>query len=136
MGKFEKIYHRNKLVAILVRKNTPVNILRFFTLESRPLQVGIHHKRAGSVVELHYHRLESEIVIKEIHEVFFVEEGKIKITLATKRGKVIARKFLGPQDSMLVMDIAHKVDFLKPSKLFEIKQGPYTKQTKVYITQK
>jgi oxalate decarboxylase/phosphoglucose isomerase-like protein (cupin superfamily) len=136
MGAIEKIYHRQKLVAIVMRKNTPVNVLRFFTSENQPLQVGIHHKEAGSEVGLHYHKLKGKITISEIHEVFFVQKGKIKVTLATKRGKIIASKFLGVNDGILVMDIAHKVDFLRSSRVFEVKQGPYTKQSKVYINLK
>ncbi len=133
MKDIEKVFLGQKLVAIVIRKKVKVDILSFFTTPASPLQVGIHNKTIKTLGRLHFHKLKSKITISQIYEFFFVQEGKIKIAITTKKSKLISTKFLGTGDAILLMGIAHKVDFLRPSRVLEVKQGPYNKeQTKIY----
>ena len=121
----ERIYQKDKLIAIVFRKNLKVKELEFFTDESSPFQVGAHNRKKGAKLKPHVHHIEKPLTIDVIQEWLFVTKGKIKVTLYDKNGGVINKKSLKDGDSILLMEGGHGVDFLEDSKIFEIKQGPF-----------
>ena len=122
----EKIYKGKVLAAIVVRNSVKPKGTTFFTSEFAPLQVGLQNKEKSERVSLHYHKLgEGNLNIKEAHEVLFVKTGRIRLTLTTKSGNLIAKKILKKGDLVVIGDTAHEIAYLENSMVLEIKQGPH-----------
>ncbi len=121
----EKVFSKDKLVAVIYRSNIPVKGVKFLTGDGNPLQVGIHQREKGVRLSPHIHKLDNPITINSIQEILYVVEGKIKVTLYNDKGIVLKTKLLGRGDSILFVSGGHGVDFLESSRIFEVKQGPY-----------
>lgn len=134
----ERIIIKGKMVAIVFRKHLAVDGIQFFTEDYNPFQIGVHERKKGVALTPHVHRLENPLTITVIQELLFVQSGKIRVTLYTKDGTVIEQKILKTGDSILLMEEGHGVEFLRDSRLFEIKQGPYpgTTHAKLYLKEK
>lgn len=129
------IKYQGKTVAQVIRADHQVNNLQFFTPNANPLQVGIHQKKAKIKVAPHVHTAQ-QININEVHEVFYVIQGKVRLTMyAHQTGQKIRSVILKTGDSAVHMGEGHGLDFLEETRLFEVKQGPYLGVTtsKVYL---
>lgn len=128
------IEHLGELVATVVRANHEVNNLEFVTGELNPLQVGFHNKQAGIVLTPHIH-ISNTKVIDKVQEVLYIIEGKVKATFYTIDGDVIDSVILKTGDTLVQISMGHGFEILEPSKIFEVKQGPYpgTQHAKIYF---
>lgn len=135
MKGLEKVLFEGKLVALIYRKNIAVDGVKFLTEESNSFQIGLHNQQKGIKLSPHMHKISEPIIVKEIQELLFVLSGKIRVTLYNSKGGGIAKKTLTDGDSILLLSQGHGVDFLKTSKIFEVKQGPYpgTANAKLYF---
>ena len=131
----ETIRHEGKTIAIVFRDNLAVNGIRFFTDQNNPFQVGAHRRPKGTVITPHLHAMEKPLTITSIQEILFIKKGKVRLTMYTGQGVGIARKILTTGDSVLLMDLAHGVELMEDSEIFEVKQGPYpgSKNAKIYL---
>lgn len=121
----EEVLIKDKLVAVIYRKNIPVEGVKFLTRDENSFQVGIHNRKKGVNLSPHIHRIDKPVVIDSIQEILYVVEGRIRVTLYSDKGKVIKRKTLTSGDSILFISGGHGVNFLENSRIFEVKQGPY-----------
>lgn len=135
MKGIEDIFSGKNLIAKIFRKNIQLSGVQFFTDSTNPLQIGIHERLKGVSLSPHIHRLTSTLKINTIQEILFVQRGKIKMTFYTNIGKYINQSILNKGDSVLLIDGGHGVEFLKDSRVFEVKQGPYpgSQNAKIYI---
>lgn len=135
MKGLETISHSGKVLALIFRKNIKVNDLQFFTDDESPLQVGFHNRKKGIKLTPHVHEMKKPSTIKSIQEVLYIEKGKIRLTLYTPKGNVVAIKILAKGDSVLLISGGHGVDFLQKTRIFQVKQGPYsnTVHAKLYL---
>lgn len=131
----EEIRNGKKLLAIVFRKNITVDGVKFLTDEQNPFQIGVHQRKKGVSLNAHIHKITKPLKIKTIQEVLYIQRGKILVTLYTKSGKVIVKKQLLENDSILLLDVGHGVEFLEDSRIFQVKQGPYlgTVHAKIYL---
>lgn len=128
----EVIQSKNKVIAIVVRKSTRVKGVKFFTPGDYPFQVGFHNRDKNTYLKPHIHPVHN-FYIKSSQEVLYVLEGKIKVDLYSNKKKFISFKILKSGDSILLVSGGHGVKFLKKSKVFEVKQGPYVGDDKAKI---
>jgi len=130
----EIIKDKNKVIAIIIRKNIKVNGIQFFSPKNYPFQVGFHNREKGILLKPHLHPLHN-FFIKSSQEVLFVLTGKIRIDFYNNRKNFLKFKILGSDDSVLLVSGGHGVKFLQKSKIFEVKQGPYRgkKAAKIFI---
>lgn len=132
---FFPIIYKNKTIAVVIRSNHPVDNLQFFTKDEDLLQVGIHNKKAHTLVKPHVHKSNPQ-VIKEIYEVFYVVKGALKLTMYSKKtGRKIKSVILRQGDSAIHMGEGHGIEFIEDTVLFEVKQGPFlgVQTSKTYI---
>ncbi len=134
---FFHINHLGKLVATVLRADHPIENLQFITDEQQPLQIGVHNKPAGIKLKPHIH-LSNTKVINEIQEVLYIVSGRVRCTLKTIDGEVIDTVELATGDSIFLASMGHGFEFLEPTKIFEVKQGPYpgTEHAKIYFEDK
>lgn len=121
----EGVFKGKKLVAIVFHKNLQVKDIEFFTDNDNPLQIGAHNRKKGTKLTPHVHIINAPITVNSVQEWLLVQKGQILVVMYTEKGKVIDKKTLSTGDSILLMEGGHGVEFLKNSRIFEIKQGPY-----------
>lgn len=131
----EKVIYEHKTIAIIFRRFIVVKKLNFFTDVQNAFQIGIHDRDEGVKLDPHIHRISKSRKIDVIQELLYLVSGKIRITLYTPEGKVIKKKVLIARDSILLILYGHGVEFLQPSRIFMVKQGPYpgTTHAKIYL---
>jgi len=129
----EPVLFKGKNIAIIFRRALPLSGVKFFTQEDNFFQVGLHQRAKGVKLAPHVHRMTRPINVTSIQEVLLVQDGKIRLTLYTPKGKKLMAKILQKGDSVLLMGAGHGVEFLAPTRLFEIKQGPYPGVTNAKI---
>lgn len=130
----EQILYQGQEIARVIRSHI-INGLEFFTENESFLQVGIHNKSAGSEVVPHAHVCEP-FFVNRMEEVFYIIKGKVLVTLHdSTTGEVIQKVTLNRGDTMLHFSQGHGLTFLKPTILFEVKQGPFrgTQNSKIYF---
>ena len=123
----EKITHDNRTFAIIFYKTDALSEgVSFYTPDDSMLQVGKHKRSKGTKIKAHYHlpvRIEKE---HSLSEVLFIQEGKVKITFYDEKGERIDSKTLNKDDAILLIEGGHGFEFLEPTRMLEVKQGPYS----------
>lgn len=97
--------------------------VNFFSNQNEFLQVGQIHYPQDHIIPSHEH-LEVKNNISNINEVLILIEGKIEVNLFIKR-KLKHTLILNSGDAIVLMNGGHGFKMLEPSKILEIKQGPY-----------
>ena len=120
----EKIEHEGRTVAIVVRSDSEVGDLRFFTPKECPLQLGVMVHDAGYEIKPHVHK-PVEKVIKERGEMLRVDYGKVDVDLYAKNCDRLKTVRLGEGDIILLISGGHGLRFPEKARLTEVKQGPY-----------
>lgn len=128
------IEYLGELVATIVRANHKIKDLEFVTDDNNPLQVGFHNKKAGIKLTPHIH-LSNTKVITQVQEVLYIIEGKVKATFYTIDGDIIDTVILNSGDTLVQISMGHGFEMLEPTKIVEVKQGPYpgTQHAKIYF---
>ena len=120
----EKIYNKNKQIALIVRDGFKAQGINFLTNNAMSLQLGFFFHNKGYKVRNHYH-LNVKKIIKKNTEVLYIKKGELKIIFYTKKKVKILSKNLKKGDLIYIFDDAHELLILKNSEIIEIKQGPY-----------
>jgi hypothetical protein len=129
------ILHNDIPVAIIIRGDVKVDNLEFFTEPDNFLQVGLHQRPKGMVLEPHVHKMEKPVIITEIQEVLLILSGSIKLSCFTSDGIFLDSRILKTNDSVVLLREGHQIEYLEETRMFEVKQGPYPgfKNAKIYL---
>jgi hypothetical protein len=120
----ENIQADNKPIAIIVRNGFKQSGVNFFSPFEFSQQLGILVHPAGHEVKAHVHNVIARDV-RVTQEVLHIIEGKVEITLFTENKKYITSRLLSKGDTVLLAFGGHGIKILEPSKILEVKQGPY-----------
>lgn len=112
------------ILAIIIRKPQETESVSFSTPNEFPLQMGTHHHKKGFIIKPHIHIPIKEIKNLQIQEVFFLQKGKIRITVYNKNEKPSSSFIINTGEAVLLAR-GHSMEFLEDSWMIEIKQGPY-----------
>lgn len=122
--KVEKIVKNGKVYAIIIRSGIKVGDVRFFTPKQYPLQVGLHIRKAGTIIHSHSHKaVKREIELSQ--EMIYIIQGKIKVNIFDEKKNKITTKVLNSGDTILLVQGGHGFNILEKTKMIEVKQGPY-----------
>ena len=95
----------------------------FFSNQNEFLQVGQIYYPQNHIIPSHEH-LEVKTNISTINEVLILVEGKMEVNLYLNR--ILKHSLImNSGDAIVLMGGGHGFKMLKPSKIIEIKQGPY-----------
>jgi len=135
VSKPDVVSYNNRPVAIILRRDIDVDGIKFFTEPDNAFQVGIHHRPKGLILTPHVHKMEHPVEIDEIQEVLMVLSGSIRLTLYSHEGKLLGKRILKANDSVLLLREGHQIEYLEETRMFEVKQGPYpgVKNAKIYL---
>lgn len=125
MDNVEEIKIGDILCAIVLRKEFHDPGANFFTPDEFSQQLGMLIHDKGKRVERHRHKLIKREIFRT-QEVLVLIEGKIRVDLFTDEAKKIKTLDLNAGDTILLASGGHSVEILEPSKIVEVKQGPYS----------
>lgn len=125
MDNVEEIRIGDILCAIVLRREFNEPGANFFTPAEFSQQLGMLIHDKGKRVERHRHKLIKREIFRT-QEVLVLIEGKIRVDLFTDESKKIKTLDLNAGDTILLASGGHSVEILEPSKIVEVKQGPYS----------
>ncbi len=130
-----KVYKQQKLAAIIIDFLGDLTSTTFFTANDSPLQVGMIVKKNNEPVNAHRHNVFSRNV-SGTSEFLFVLEGGMSLTIYDENFEDPELFNIPEGSGVLLLSGAHAINFDVPSKLIEVKQGPYEiERDKVYLTE-
>jgi hypothetical protein len=124
MDLVEKIQADDKPIAIIVRNEFNQPGVTFFSPFEFSQQLGILVHPPDHEVKAHVHNVIARDV-RVTQEVLHIIEGKVEITLFTENKQYITSRLLTRGDTILLAFGGHGIKVLEPSKILEVKQGPY-----------
>ncbi len=119
----EIIKNGGKILAVIVRKDSIQDTLRFVTPPSFPLQIGYHNQLGQKRIGAHEHLPFIDIDKLENQEFFFVISGKVKVDIYFEKKK-FTKVVINSGDS-IILNCGHGFEFVENTKMVEVKQGPY-----------
>jgi hypothetical protein len=124
METIERIEGDGKPIAIIVRNGFSKPGVSFFSPFDFSQQLGILVHPAGHEVKAHVHNVIARDV-RVTQEVLHLIEGKVELTLYTEEKEFITSRILDRGDTVLLAYGGHGIKILEPTKILEVKQGPY-----------
>lgn len=111
--------------AIVFAANTNVTDgMRFITSNEDPLQVGVFERDAGYAVMPHMHN-KRDIHLDCPGECIFFQSGKASVEIFDNDWNVIKTVIVNGGDCLVIMKGGHALTMLEPTRMLEVKQGPY-----------
>jgi len=132
MKAVENVVHKGRILAVVIRAPALEELqssgkkTSFHTPGHFPLQVGLHVRPKGDVVEPHFHNPFPQLRNLAVQEFFYVKSGQVKIDLHddseddAKVSEIIAKT-----GDTVLLNTGHGMTFLEKTELIELKQGPY-----------
>ena len=121
----QRIEADGELLALIARKEYKSNVLEFVSDESYGFQIGFHNRKPGDRAKAHQSKIFTEIKNLNPCKIYFVKKGKVGCDIYDNSDKKINYVHLVEGDLIVFVSGGHGVDFLEPTEMIEIKQGPY-----------
>lgn len=134
MSDVVSVVHQGRTYALFFRKDISTeNGVRFPTPPDASLQVGVFDRDTGYVVKPHVHP-PRDIHIENTAEFLYMESGKAEVTVYDPEWNILAKHVVTSGDFILLLEGGHSLTMLEPTRLIEVKQGPYPgdKEAKVF----
>jgi hypothetical protein len=128
----EKIKFKQKLYAIIIRNKFTKAGANFLTKSSLSQQMAHMEYKKGHKIRSHYHQKWVRKISTTL-EVLFIKKGKLRIDFYTTKGKYFLSKVLDEKDSVQFIYGGHGFEVIKNVSMIEIKQGPFTKDTRKFF---
>ncbi|MDP3996389.1 MAG: hypothetical protein Q8P86_01695 [bacterium] len=120
----EKIIHRNRLIAVILRSNFEQDGVTFFTDNDSSQQLGYMNRPEGYTIPPHRHNL-VEKKITSTQETLFIKSGNVRVDFYDEEQNYLESRVLLKGDVVLLSAGGHGFKMLEPSEIIEVKQGPY-----------
>ena len=122
----EKIYHKKKLFALIVRgKFRNKKGVNFFTSKEDIQQFGYMKHKRGHIIKPHKHNKRQTKIIRTT-EVILVLKGSLRTDFYDERKKYLFSKIIKAKDIIMLVHGGHGFKVLKNVEMIEVKQGPYS----------
>lgn len=121
---FEKVFHNNELLAIVVSCRFSEPGIHFFTPDDLSQQLAYMRHPAGKEIAPHVHNP----VQREVHftqEVLFIRKGKLRVDFYDEERNYLKSMVLEGGDTILLATGGHGFEVLEEVEMIEVKQGPY-----------
>ena len=122
---FEEIRHKDKTIAIILRRDFCAAESRFFSPADFSQQFGflVHHK--GHSIPAHFHKkIQREIILTQ--EVLLIKKGEMQVNLYSSEQEFLTSRLLLAGDIIFLCSGGHGFTMLQDSEIVEVKQGPYS----------
>ena len=124
----EKIYHKNKLFALIVRnKFRKKKGINFFTPKETTQQLGYMKHKKGHIVKPHKHYKRLTKIMRTT-EVILLLKGSLRADFYDNEKKYLFSKIINAKDIIMLVHGGHGFKVLKDVEMIEVKQGPYSQK--------
>ena len=121
----EKIYHKNKLYALIVRaKFRNKKGISFFTPNDTNQQFGYMKHDKGHLIKPHKHKKRTTKIFYTT-EVIILFKGSLRVDFYDQKQKYLFSKIIRKKDIIMLVYGGHGFKVLKKIEMIEVKQGPY-----------
>ena len=121
----EKIYHKKKLYALIVRaKFRKKKGISFFTPNDTNQQFGYMKHNKGHIIKPHKHKKRATKIFYTT-EVIILFKGRLRVDFYDQRQKYLFSKIINERDIIMLVHGGHGFKVLKNIEMIEVKQGPY-----------
>ena len=120
----ENIYHKEKLLSVIIRSSYQKEGIAFFTPDDSTQQLGYMNRPEGYEIPPHVHN-EVPRTVTLTQEVLFIKSGKVRIDYYDDDKTYLESRVVGAGDVILLANGGHGFKMLEKSEIIEVKQGPY-----------
>lgn len=120
----DRIYHKEQLLAIVIRSKYSEPGINFFTPDEFSQQLAFMKHPSGKVIQPHVHNS----VQREVHftkETLFIRKGKLRVDFYSDNRVYLGSHILETGDVILLSEGGHGFEMIEETEMIEIKQGPY-----------
>tara|TARA_B100000989_G_scaffold258570_1_gene208503 strand:+ start:762 stop:1190 length:429 start_codon:yes stop_codon:yes gene_type:complete len=128
----EEVIFKKKLYAIIIRNKFSKDGTHFATKLSLSQQMAHMKYKKGHKIKSHFHKRWIRKISTTV-EALFIKKGKLRIDFYTTKGKYCLSKILSEKDTVLTLYGGHGFEVIKNVSMIEIKQGPFTKDTRKFL---
>ncbi len=121
----EQIEHEGELLAIIRRDHEWPEGLSFCTPDELFIQAGTWQYDEGKILAAHRHKIHERNVSKT-QEVAYVKRGRMKVSIYTDAGALVAEPVLESGDFVILAAGGHGYEILEDgTQVLEVKNGPF-----------
>jgi hypothetical protein len=121
----ERVRWRGEVYALIVRAHLPRQGYNFVTDAKDELQLGVNHYAASTRIKPHYH-LPLARQIAGTLEILHIDDGDTTLSLHDPEdGTRFYTTRLVAGDTVLLIRGGHGLEIHQPTRIIEVKQGPY-----------
>ena len=122
----EKILHKNKLFALIVRgKYRKKSGINFFTSKKATQQFGYMKHKKDHIIKPHNHNKRLTKILRTT-EVILLLKGALRVDFYDNKKKYLFSKIIKEKDIIMLAHGGHGFKVLKEVQMIEVKQGPYS----------
>lgn len=122
----EKIYHKKKLYALIIRaKFRKKKGINFFTEDSDIQQFGYLNHNKGHIIRPHRHEKRNTKILYTT-EIIILFKGLLRVDFYDDKQKYLFSKVIKAKDIIMLVHGGHGFKVLKKTEMIEVKQGPYS----------
>ena len=122
----EKIFHKKKLLALIVRGTyRKKRGITFFTPTESTQQFGYMKHKKKHIIKPHLHK-KRVTKISYTTEVILILKGVLRVDFYNYNKNYLFSKILKQKDIIMLVHGGHGFKVLKEVEMLEIKQGPYS----------
>ena len=124
MGQIEEVMKKNRLLAMIIRRDYVCEGIDFITPNEYSQQVAYIHHPAGKVIDAHIHNLVHRNVVMT-QEVLIIKKGVLRVDFYDEYEDYLESRNLYKGDIILLVSGGHGFKVLEEVEMIEVKQGPY-----------
>ena len=122
----EKVLHKNKLFALIVRRQfRKKSGITFFTSKESTQQFGFMKHKKNYIIKPHKHNKRLTKILRTT-EVILLLRGIIRVDFYDGKKKYLFSKIINEKDIIMLVHGGHGFKVLKNVEMIEIKQWPYS----------
>lgn len=123
----KKIFHKDELIALIIKNNYTNEGINFFTDNSSPQQIAFMKHPKDKVVLAHVHNeIKREVSITQ--ETLILKKGKMRLDLYTNEKEYLESHIMEAGDIVFLASGGHGIKTLEDIEMIEVKQGPYLEE--------
>jgi len=121
----ERIFHKKKLFALIVRSNfKKMSGVNFFTDKKDTQQFGFIKHKKNHIIKPHQHK-KRLTKISITTEVIIILKGCLRVDFYDVKKKYLFSKKIYANEIIMLVNGSHGFKVIKNVEMIEVKQGPY-----------
>ena len=122
----EKIFHKKKLFALIVRRQfRKKSGINFFTSKESTQQFGFMKHKKNHIIKPHKHNKRLTRILRTT-EVILLLKGTLRVDFYNDKCRYLFSKKINERDVIMLIHGGHGFKVLKNTEMIEVKQGPYS----------